>query len=554
MKGLQTQAADNVTRAQANLKGSYEDTGNETGYYFEWGTSACPCPNQSTELEATSTDLNYVASTDGALTHLKPQTVYHYRVVAENEFGKTFGDDMTFQTLTAVESLATEAANPVERRKATANGSFQGDGTPTTYTFEWGPTQSYGETLEVQDPGSPATLEHAAMVIDGCPEGAPDPKGCLEPSYSNPASPGPKTYHYRFSATNGLGTTKGVDKEFTTLPAVASLATLDATSIDQEDITLNGEFAGNGEDTTYHFEYGLTPAYGMKTESADAGEASGPTEVSGDITEYEAYETYHYRVVAENAYGTTYGNDKTVETEAALKPDVAGTQASNVTPTGALLEAMINPNRWLTVYAFEYGPTNTYGETTEISPPIGADKSFHPVSAQVTDLLPGTVYHFRAVAINFTGTTYGADQVLTTPDVPRIDASSSSGTGQTATHLSATVSPNLSPTTVKFEFGITGAYGQETSPTSITAEQQVGADLSGLTPETTYHFRVVANNAFGTTAGPDQTFTTQSVSKPPPPPPTELKCKKGFVKRHGRCVKKHKKHHKKQHRGRGETR
>jgi hypothetical protein len=65
-----------------------------------------------------------------------------------------------------------------------------------------------------------------------------------------------------------------------------------------------------------------------------------------------------------------------------------------------------------------------------------------------------------------------------------------------------------------------------------------------LAQGTTYHFRVVASNEFGTTTGPDQSFTTQSATPPPPPPPpTEVKCRKGFVKRHGRCVKKHHRKH-----------
>src|SRR4029077_2549039 len=135
----------------------------------------------------------------------------------------------------------------------------------------------------------------------------------------------------------------------------------------------------------------------------DAGEPAGTEEVSSDITDYEAYETYHYRVVAKNPYGTTYGEDKTFQAEPALKPDVEGTQLSNLTPTSATLEAMVNPNRWLTVYAFEYGTTEAYGESTEISHPIGADRTFHPVSAQISELVPGVEYHYRVVAINFTG-------------------------------------------------------------------------------------------------------------------------------------------------------
>ena len=108
VKSLLTQPAENITRTQATLKGSYDETGKKTEYFFEWGTSACPCANQSPVEEATSTDLSYVASTDGVLTHLKPQTVYHYRVVAENELGTTSGEDQTFETLPAVQSLTTD--------------------------------------------------------------------------------------------------------------------------------------------------------------------------------------------------------------------------------------------------------------------------------------------------------------------------------------------------------------------------------------------------------------------------------------------------------------
>lgn len=554
VKGLQTRPAENVTRTEATLKGEYEDTGLKTEYFFEWGTSECPCPNQSPKTEATSTGLSALADADEALAHLKPQTVYHYRVVAENELGTTYGAEQTLETEPAVKTLTTEGAEPVERRKATVKGSFQGDGTPTTYSFEWGETASYGNTLETQDAGSPSGAQQVAMEIDGCPEGEPDPKGCLVPSYSNAAAPGPQVYHYRITATDELGTTVGGDREFTTLPAVASLETEPATGIGQEQITLNGKFAGNGEDTQYYFEYGLTPAYGKQTEIADAGDASDPTEVSSVITDFEAYETYHYRVVAKNAYGTTYGNDQTFEAEASPLPEISDTRSSGIVPTAATLEAMVNPNRRQTVFAFEYGRTAEYGESTEISQSIGSDKAFHQVDERITGLQPGASYHFRVVAISFSGTRYGPDEVLTTPDVPAVELSEVGSVGETTAHLGAAVKPNGSATTVSFEYGSSIAYGRSAGPLSIAAvsgEQQVGVDLSGLEPETTYHFRAVATNAFGSTSGPDQTFTTKPTPKTGPPP--NVKCRKGFVKRHGKCVKKpnrhHRRHHKKQRRG-----
>jgi hypothetical protein len=49
---------------------------------------------------------------------------------------------------------------------------------------------------------------------------------------------------------------------------------------------------------------------------------------------------------------------------------------------------------------------------------VGGDANSHIVSAPLTGLLPGALYHVRLVAINGAGTTYGADQTFTTPAAP----------------------------------------------------------------------------------------------------------------------------------------
>jgi hypothetical protein len=85
--------------------------------------------------------------------------------------------------------------------------------------------------------------------------------------------------------------------------------------------------------------------------------------------------------------------------------------------------------------------------------------------------------------------------------------------------LSADVTPNDLATTYRFEYGTTAAYGSQTTAGSAgsgPAPVAVYATLGGLAPETTYHFRVVATHASGTTTGADATFTTAAAPAPPP--------------------------------------
>jgi hypothetical protein len=82
-------------------------------------------------------------------------------------------------------------------------------------------------------------------------------------------------------------------------------------------------------------------------------------------------------------------------------------------------------------------------------------------------------------------------------------------TATTAT-FNGTVLPNKETTTYRFEYGTTTAYGSQTpaGTTSGNAPKAVSADITGLAPSTTYHFRLVATNASGTATGADAQFTT----------------------------------------------
>ena len=96
---------------------------------------------------------------------------------------------------------------------------------------------------------------------------------------------------------------------------------------------------------------------------------------------------------------------------------------------------------------------------------------------------------------------------------PSINSFSSSGVTDTTASLAAAVTPNGVATTVFFEYGLTTGYGTTVAGQSIgngNSPINVSANLTGLAPGTTYHYRVYATNSVGTTFGPDGTFDTSA--------------------------------------------
>src|SRR5262249_46905356 len=98
-----------------------------------------------------------------------------------------------------------------------------------------------------------------------------------------------------------------------------------------------------------------------------------------------------------------------------------------------------------------------------------------------------------------------------TGSAPTATTGTASTVTATAATLNGTVNPNGLTTTAFFQWGTTTAYGNTTASLALgsgTSTVAAFAQLSGLLPNTTYHFRIVASSSQGTTNGLDGSFTT----------------------------------------------
>jgi phosphodiesterase/alkaline phosphatase D-like protein len=272
--------------------------------------------------------------------------------------------------------------------------------------------------------------------------------------------------------------------------------------------TASGTVNPNGLSTSWYFEYGTSTSYGKKTATRSAGSGTSNVQVSATLTDLTPGTTYHYRLVAVNGDGTTRGADGVFTTSSG--PVAVTGAASDVTVSSATLAGTVDPNGRSTTWYFEYGTSTAYGSKTPARS-AGSGTAAVGVSAPVSGLTAGRLYHYRLVATSDAGTGRGADRTFSTAGAPAAVTGSVSSVTASAARLNGRVTPNGQATTWYFEYGTTTAYGTRTPARSAgkgTSPANVSVTVTGLRATTAYHYRLVAANPSGTSLGADRAFGT----------------------------------------------
>ncbi|HEY3866562.1 MAG TPA: fibronectin type III domain-containing protein, partial [Solirubrobacteraceae bacterium] len=313
---------------------------------------------------------------------------------------ETLGKDEQFTTKPAVESVKTSAASSVTGESATLNGSLKPEGTAAEYFFEYGPTASYGSST------TPATSSSGAEVQVSAPV-----TGLIPFSL----------YHFRLVAKRVIGgvpyMTVGQDQTIATLEGAVLIEAEQASGITPFAATLGGTVNPENSPASYYFEYGTTSV----TEHlfVPPGLVSGYGSITiapQTIQNLSPGTEYHYRLIAENAFGSVEGPEQTFKTLPASAPSINGAAVSEVGQFGASVSASIDPRGLATNYEVELEIEGSTMPVTVAS--AGEGKEPVAVSYTLSSLAPGTAYQVRMVAWNAAGETESQTQSFTTQSIP----------------------------------------------------------------------------------------------------------------------------------------
>ncbi len=325
----------------------------------------------------------------------------------------------------------------------TASGGPGDESATTPYTLAFGGSLAQTDVGDISSDSSALTGGNASANLETPTQGrAPGFGGATEAGYGESESADPieleapleglspaTTYHLRLWAQNADGIETAEAPTFTTdaiaKPILSDLAVTELTDTGAK-VTAKVQLTGTdpASTTTECRFYYVTDAQfnapeGGGFESArsvpcdpDPIVGTEPDDeaqdVSAELTKLEPNQSYHLRLVAENA-----GGQSTLELEAPATFKTTAVGPTVATGTNTPLElgttrvrAYVNPhNDPITSCVFEYGLTAALGQSIPCAGTPTTNNEAQEVSADISGLEPGALYHFQVKAANATDTT-----------------------------------------------------------------------------------------------------------------------------------------------------
>ena len=309
------------------------------------------------------------------------------------------------------------------------------------------------------------------------------------------------------------------------------VTTRSATDVNSDDARLRGEVDPNGLDTEVWFEWGqgffsLTE----DTPKEDIGDGTSVSDFDFVIDNLEEDETYYFRAVARNSEGTDYGNVLSFRTgdDGGDGPEITDVDTDDIDDNSAVLVCEVEPNGEDTDVWFEWSDDEDEvedgdgDETNTVD--VDEDESSETVRITITGLDEDTDYFFKCFAENTDGDDESGIEEFTTDenggggDEPDVTTLSATGITTASAVIRGEVDPNGEETDVWFEWGTSSTnLNRETSAEDAgdgTNDVDFDRTITGLSANTTYFYRAVAESNEGIDRGNILSFRTNTVAPP----------------------------------------
>ncbi len=321
---VSTGSAASVTSSSATINGTVNPNGLSTTYYFQYSQTLPYVGTPSGTNIGTGTS---VLPQSKSISNLYPNSLYYYRIVAQNSAGTSYGSDMTFTTSAAAPSATTGVSVPTVTG-AMLYGFFNPNGSATNAWYEWGTSTSCQNGTSCENSTSPKPIGSETSVVQDS-----EPITNLTPG---------ATYYFRAAAQNSAGTTKGDIVSFT-MPATTvppTVTTGAVINVYTTFVSAEGIVNPNGAPLTAWFEYGTSLSYGDQTDPVPYnGTGTNDITMNDHITSLTIGTRYYYRIVAKNSAGRSEGASQTFihgsstvngfETPAGYEGDPVNTSTGN---------------------------------------------------------------------------------------------------------------------------------------------------------------------------------------------------------------------------------
>lgn len=472
---VQTNPAADITFNSALISGKIIDDGGSPleDYGICWSDNMTPTITDSYHSCKNQVDFAY------KIENLERNTTYYARAYARNSAGLSYGNEVSFITISGLPTISTSSVTNIHSTYATCGGQVSSDGgySVTARGVCWSST-SAAPTIEDNH------------TVDG--------KG-LGTFISQLSGLSPETeYYVRAYATNSAGTVYGEQVYFVTIDGLPQVKTSSVTNIQGASATCGGTITSDGGSsiTARGVCWSAVTASPTINDPHTADGIGNGTYVS-HMTNLSEATSYYVRAYATNSSGTSYGEQVYFTTSIDEKVAAVTTlPVTNITSSNATLNGNITEAGYpaYTERGFCY---NTSGSPTIYDVKVkvnGTGKGGY--TANITFQTGGTEdYYVRAYVIQNNQVIYG-NQVTFGPEVvgPSIFIGNVEKVGPTYATLNASISNAGEPAYSKRGF----CYGQYTDPkieygncqyTEEIASRAEGysATLENLQPNMTYY-------------------------------------------------------------------